>query len=78
MRSAGRVVTRSRVMESVWRDRNISGNNLDVFIRFLRAKVDRPDLPRLLHTQRGSDSASGRGPIEGRRLPAAQIRSAEI
>lgn len=53
MHSAGRVVRRSHIIESVWRDRDVSENNLDVFIRFLRTKVDRPGLPRLLHTERG-------------------------
>jgi len=53
MRSAGRVVPRGRIIDQVWADRDISENNLDVFIRFLRAKVDRPGLPRLLYTERG-------------------------
>ncbi len=53
MRAAGRVITRSRVIEVVWGDREVSDNNLDVFIRYLRTKVDRPGLPRLLHTERG-------------------------
>jgi len=53
MRAAGRVVTRRRIIELVWGERDISENNLDVFIRYLRSKVDRPDLPRLLHTERG-------------------------
>ena len=53
MRAAGRVVTRSRIIELVWGDRDVSENNLDVFIRYLRSKVDREGLPRLLHTERG-------------------------
>jgi len=53
MRSAGRVVTRNRMIELVWGDRDVTENNLDVFMRFLRSKVDRPGLPRLLHTERG-------------------------
>jgi len=53
MQSAGRVVRRNRIIEYVWKDRDISENNLDVFIRSLRAKVDRPGLPCLLHTERG-------------------------
>ena len=31
----------------------VSENNLDVFMRYLRSKVDRPGLPRLVHTERG-------------------------
>ena len=53
MRAAGRVVTRSRIIELVWGDRDVSENNLDVFIRYLRSKVDREGLPKLLHTERG-------------------------
>jgi DNA-binding response OmpR family regulator len=53
IRSAGRVVRRSYIIEVVWGDREVTENNLDVFIRFLRAKVDRPGLPRLLQTERG-------------------------
>jgi DNA-binding response OmpR family regulator len=53
IRAAGRVVTRSRIIELVWGDRDVSENNLDVFIRYLRSKVDPPGLPRLLHTERG-------------------------
>jgi DNA-binding response OmpR family regulator len=54
MKAAGRVVTRSRIIEIVWGDRDVSENNLDVFIRYLRSKVDREGLPRLLHTERGT------------------------
>src|SRR5436305_5296728 len=40
LRSAGRVVTRDRLIETVWDDREVSENNLDVFIKFLRARAD--------------------------------------
>ena len=53
MRAAGRVVTRDRIIELVWGDRDVSENNLDVFIRYLRSKVDREGLPKLLYTERG-------------------------
>jgi len=53
MLSAGRVVRRNRIIDFVWKDREISENNLDVFIRSLRTKVDRPGLSCLLHTERG-------------------------
>ncbi len=53
LRSAGRVVTRDRLIESVWGDREVSENNLDVFIRFLRSKIDVPGSPKLIHTERG-------------------------
>jgi DNA-binding response OmpR family regulator len=53
MRSPGRIVTRDRLIEQVWGDREVSSNNLDVFMRFLRAKVDLPEHRRLIHTERG-------------------------
>jgi DNA-binding response OmpR family regulator len=54
MRNAGRVVTRSRLIEAVWGyDRDIEGNTLDVFISQLRSKVDAGRPGRLIHTIRG-------------------------
>jgi DNA-binding response OmpR family regulator len=54
IRSAGRVVTRQRLIETVWGpDREVGNNNLDVFIRFLRTKVDQPKQKRLIQTVRG-------------------------
>ena len=54
MRSAGRVVTRQRLIESVWGpDREVGNNNLDVFMRFLRTKVDSAGQRRLIQTVRG-------------------------
>ncbi len=54
MRAGGRVVTRQRLIDSVWgAEREVGNNNLDVFIRFLRVKIDEPRLPRLIHTVRG-------------------------
>lgn len=53
MKSAGRVVTRDRLIDFAWGDREISSNNLEVFIRFLRAKIDPPDSKKLIQTERG-------------------------
>jgi DNA-binding response OmpR family regulator len=53
MRSPGRVVTRDRLIDTVWGDREVSENSLDVFIKFLRTKVDVPGSPKLIHTERG-------------------------
>jgi DNA-binding response OmpR family regulator len=53
LRAAGRVVTRDRLIDTVWNDREVSANNLDVFIKFLRLKVDMPGSPKLIHTERG-------------------------
>ncbi len=54
MKAAGRIVTRQRLIETVWgTDRSVGDNNLDVFIRLLRTKVDGPGQPRLIQTSRG-------------------------
>jgi two-component system response regulator MprA len=53
IRAAGRVVPRDTLIEQVWGDREVSPNNLEVFVRFLRAKVDGDGESRLIHTDRG-------------------------
>ena len=53
LRSTPRVVTRDRLIETVWNDRQVSPNNIDVFIKFLRSKIDVPGSPKLIHTERG-------------------------
>jgi len=54
MRSAGRVVTRQRLIQAIWGvDSETSSNNLDVFIRLLRAKVEDPRLQPIIRTVRG-------------------------
>jgi DNA-binding response OmpR family regulator len=54
MRSAGRVMTRTRAIEAVWgHEHEIENNTLDVFIRQVRAKIDPPGSPKLIHTIRG-------------------------
>jgi len=54
MGNAGRVITRSRLIEAVWgSDRDVQSNTLDVFIRQLRTKIETPDEARVLHTVRG-------------------------
>jgi len=40
-------------MESVWGQRNISENNLEVFIKFLRNKVDAPGRHKMIQTEPG-------------------------
>ncbi len=53
LRAAPRVVSRDHLIDQVWSDREINGNNLDVFIRFLRTKLDVQGVPKLLQTERG-------------------------
>jgi two-component system response regulator MprA len=53
MRAAGRVVTRDHIIMSVWGEREITDNNLEVFMRFLRNKVEFADKKKLIHAERG-------------------------
>jgi DNA-binding response OmpR family regulator len=54
MRNAGRVVSRSQILEHVWHyDFNGQDNVLDVYISYLRAKIDRGFATPLIHTVRG-------------------------
>jgi len=53
-RHAGEVVTRTMIAEHVW-DMNFDSftNVIDVYIRYLRRKVDDAFDPKLIHTRRG-------------------------
>jgi DNA-binding response OmpR family regulator len=52
--SAGRVVTRSHLIDSVWgAGADVTDNNLYAFMKRLRAKVDYPGTAYLIHTIRG-------------------------
>jgi DNA-binding response OmpR family regulator len=54
MRRAGHTVPRRTLIEAVWGyQSSIESNTLDAFIHLLRAKVDAPPHPKLLHTVRG-------------------------
>lgn len=53
MRS-GKLVSRSELQEHLYDDHSLIGSNvLDVYIGYLRRKIERKGLPRLLHTRRG-------------------------
>lgn len=54
MRNAGRVVTRDRLIEAVWgNEREVESNTLDVYVRYLRTKIETPGSRRLIQTIRG-------------------------
>lgn len=54
MRGAGRVLERQQIMHGVWGENFYGDDNLlDVYIRYLRQKVETPDSPTLIHTVRG-------------------------
>jgi DNA-binding response OmpR family regulator len=55
MRNAGRVLTRSMLLQHVWRyDFDGSDNVLDVYISYLRKKIDRDRAKSLIRTERGT------------------------
>jgi DNA-binding response OmpR family regulator len=55
MRNAGRVLTRPMIAEHVWGlDFDAESNIIDVYIGYLRRKIDIPGQPALLHTVRGA------------------------
>ncbi|OMB99728.1 DNA-binding response regulator [Mycobacterium sp. NS-7484] len=52
--NAGVVLSRQRLLELVWGyDFDVDTNVADVFISYLRRKLERPDVPRVIHTVRG-------------------------
>jgi len=52
--SPGRVFSRTMILEHVW-DQSFEGvtNIVDVYVRYLRRKVDEPFVDKLIHTVRG-------------------------
>jgi DNA-binding response OmpR family regulator len=53
VRASGRIVPRDRLIDEVWGDRDVTYNNLEVFIRLLRGKIDVEGELALIHTERG-------------------------
>lgn len=54
MRNAGRVLTRSMILDHVWQyDFEGNDNVLDVYISYLRRKIDKGHAQPLIHTLRG-------------------------
>lgn len=54
MRRPGQVLTRDQLLDLAWGDHHeIASNVVDVYVRYLRAKIDRPFHVSTLHTVRG-------------------------
>jgi len=54
MRSPNRVFTREQLLDLVWgSDREVGTGTVETYISYLRAKIDTPPRPRLIHTVRG-------------------------
>ena len=55
MRHAEQVVSRTQILAAVWEyDFDPQSNVVDVYVRYLRRKIDRPDEPSLIETVRGA------------------------
>ena len=55
MRNTGRVLTRSMIINHVWDyDYEAATNVVDVYVNYLRKKIDASYQPKLLHTIRGT------------------------
>jgi len=51
---SGQVVTRTEIWQHVYDENaSVSSNVVDVYVGYLRRKLERPGCPRLLHTRRG-------------------------
>jgi heavy metal response regulator len=54
MRNPGRVLTRTMIIEHVWNyDFDTMSNVIDVYVNYLRKKIDSGHEPKLIHTVRG-------------------------
>jgi DNA-binding response OmpR family regulator len=60
MRNVGRVLTRSMILQHVW-EYDFEGRDgvVDVYISYLRSKIDKGVTPRLIHTVRGTGFRMG-------------------
>jgi DNA-binding response OmpR family regulator len=55
MRRAGRVISRTTILNAVWDSRDdVEQNTLDAFVSLLRGKIDQGRKAKLLHTVRGT------------------------
>lgn len=54
IKNAGRVVTKAQILEKVWDNPTVSSTNkVEVYINFLRKKIDRDFDHKLIHTAMG-------------------------
>ena len=55
MRHAGQVVTRQQLLDAVWGfDFDTGSNVVDVYVGYVRRKLDRPGMPSVIETVRGA------------------------
>lgn len=69
LRHRGSVVSRERILEEIWADQGGGASNvIEVYVRYLRQKLEQDGESRLIHTVRGrgyclSDGRSAGGPV---------------
>lgn len=55
LHNQGHILTRTQIIEHIWNfDFDCDSNIVDVYVRYLRRKIDRNFEPKLIHTIRGS------------------------
>ena len=63
MKHAREVVSRERILATVWRDQQGAASNvIEVYIRYLRQKLEAEGGKRLIHTVRGRGYCLSDGP----------------
>ncbi len=66
LRQRGSVVSRERILEEIWADQGGGASNvIEVYVRYLRQKLEQDGEPRLIHTVRGRGYclSDGRPPV---------------
>jgi two-component system OmpR family response regulator len=53
MRHPRQVLTRTQIFNEVWGDDCVEENSLEVYVRYLRTKLETPEQSRVIHTVRG-------------------------
>jgi DNA-binding response OmpR family regulator len=79
MKHAEQILSREEIAEAVWGQGldNLS-NVVDLYIHYLRRKVERPGLPRLIRTVRGIGYTLRAGDLKANQTEEAPIESAEF
>src|SRR5262245_43026510 len=71
MRHAGETVTRKELLQESWGTQETDSNLVDVYVNYLRKKIDTSSSERLLHTVRGAGYRLGRAaPLRGMGAPS--------
>ncbi|HKF24024.1 MAG TPA: response regulator [Candidatus Angelobacter sp.] len=75
MRRAGETISRSELLQESWGTQETDSNLVDVYVNYLRKKIDVPNTQKLIHTVRGSGYRLGRPAPLGGRGPSSTKQS---